>query len=214
MDLAQFCEVLNKVSNKEANKENVPPTAPTASIEQPTQSNDQRVPYPWGWLRKQIPAIQDAVIKFSMNPSLINAYKFWDIDSDTYIVEHDYINTFIAKMTLYQAMFLSQIQIPAIIILVPSSDEQFKLLFRISTFLAKHDDLSPCVFHLQIQPENAPKPPDSALHAHKQIVSLTLINAPLLPKSVLIKMREFLAALEITTENNSANNPPTNPFTQ
>ena len=214
MDLAQFCEVLHKVSNKEANKENVPPAAPTAPIEQPTQSNDQRVPYPWGWLRKQIPAIQDAVIKFSVNPSLINAYKFWDIDSDTYMVEHDYSNTFIAKMTLYQAMFLNQIQIPAIIILVPSSDEQFKLLFRISTFLAKYDDLSPYVFHLQIQPENAPKPPDRALHVHRQIVTLILINAPLLPKTVLIKMREFLAALEIITENNSANNPPTNPFTQ
>jgi len=47
MDLAQFCEVLNKVSHKEANKENVPPGAPTAPREQPTQSNDQRVPYPW-----------------------------------------------------------------------------------------------------------------------------------------------------------------------
>ena len=210
MDLAQFCEVLHKVSKNEANKENVSPAAPTAPIEQPTQPNDQRVPYPWGWLRKQLPAIQDAVIKFSMNPSLINAHKFWDIDSDTYIVEHDYINTFVAKMTLYQAMFLNQIQIPTVIILVPSSDEQFKLLFRISTFLAKHDDLSPCVFHLQIQPENAPKPPDSALQAHKQIVSLTLVSAPLLPKSVLIKMREFLAALEIVTENNSENDPPTN----
>ena len=163
MDLAQFCEVLNKVSHKEANKENVPHGAPTAPREQPTQSNDQRVPYPWGWLRKQIPFIQDAVIKLSTDRSLVNAYKFWEIDSDTYVVEHDYINTFIAKITLYQAMFLSQIQIPAIIILVPSSDEQFKLLFRISTLLAKYDDLSPCVFHLQIQPENAPKPSDSAL---------------------------------------------------
>jgi len=214
MDLAQFCEALKKVSNNEANKENVSPAASTASIEQPTQSNDQRVPYPWGWLHKQIPVIQDPVIKFSMNPSLINAYKFWDIDSDTYIVEHDYINTFMVKMTLYQAMFLNRFQIPTIIILVPSSDEQFKLLFRISTFLAKHDDLSPCVFHLQIQPEKAPKPQDSALQAHKQIVSLTLISAPMLPKSVLIKMREFLAALEIITENDSANNPPNNPFTQ
>jgi len=214
MDLAQFGEVLNKVSHNEANKENVPPRAPTAPREQPTQSNDQRVSYPWGWLRKQIPYIQDAVIKFSTDHSLVNAYKFWEIDSDTYVVEHDYINTFIAKITLYQAMFLSQIQIPAIIILVPSSDEQFKLLFRISTFLAKHDDLSPCVFHLQIQPETAPKPPDSALHAHKHIVSLILINAPLLPKSVLIKMREFLVALEVITENNSANNPPPNPFTE
>ena len=71
MDLAQFCEVLNKVSNNEKNKENVPPRAPTAPIEHPTQSNDQRVPYPWGWLRKQIPLIQDGVIKFSTNPSLI-----------------------------------------------------------------------------------------------------------------------------------------------
>jgi len=210
MDLAQFCEVLNKVSRTEANKENVPPSAPTAPREQPTQSNDQRVPYPWGWLHKQIPFIQDAVIKFSTDRSLVNAYKFWEIDSDTYVVEHDYINTFTAKITLYQAMFLTQIQIPAIIILVPSSDEQFKLLFRISTFLAKHDDLSPCVFHLQIQPENAPKPSDSALHTHKHIVSLILINAPLLPKSVLTKMREFLVALEAIIENN----PPTNPFAE
>ena len=45
MDLAQFCEVLNKVSNNEANKENVPPRPPTRL----TQSNDQRVPYPSGY---------------------------------------------------------------------------------------------------------------------------------------------------------------------
>ena len=214
MDLAQFCQVLNKVANKETNKENVPPTAPNTPIEQATQSDEQRLPYPWGWLRKQMPVIQDAVIKFSTNPTCINAYKFWDIDSDTYIVEHDYINTFVTKMTLYQAMFLTPMQIPAIIILVPSSDEQFKLLFRISTFLAKHDDLSPCVIHLQIQPETAPKPSANAFHAHKQIISLILLNAPMLPKSVLRKMREFLAAFDIITTQNSADNPTTNPFTQ
>jgi len=211
MDLAQFCQILHKVSRTEENKENVPPSEPTASTEQPTQSNDQRVPYPWGWLQNQIPAIQDAVIKFSTNHSLINAYKFWEVDTDTYIVEHDYINTFIVKITFYQAMFLSNFQIPAIIILVPSSDEQFKLLFKISTFLAKYDDLSPCVFHLQIQPETAPKPSHRALHTHKQIVSLVLMNAPMLPKSVLTKMREFLVALEAITEKVPETNPPTNP---
>jgi len=206
MDLAQFCEVLNKVSRNETNKKNVPPEAPNTPQQQPTQSNVQEVPYPWAWLRKQIPFIQDTIIKFATDRNLVNAYKFWEIDSDTYVVEHDYINTFIVKITLYQAMFLSQIQIPAIIILVPSSDEQFKLLFRISTRLAKYDDLSPCVFHLQIQPENAPKPSDSALHTHKHFVSLILINAPLLPKSVLTKMREFLVALEAITENNLPTN--------
>jgi len=211
MDLAQFCQILNKVSRTEENKENVPPSVPTAPTEQPTQSNDQRVPHLWGWLHQQIPLIQDAVIKFSTNHSLINAYKFWEIDSDTYVVEHDYINTFIVKITFYQAMFLNHFQIPAITILVPSSDEQFKLLFKISTFIAKHDDLSPCVFHLQIQPETAPKPSHSALHTHKQIVSLVLMNAPMLPKSVLTKMREFLVALEAITEKNPETNPPTNP---
>jgi len=103
-------------------------------------------------------------------------------------------------------MFMAQIQIPAIIILLPSSDEQFKLLFRISTLIAKYDDLSPCIFHLQIQPETAPKPSDCALHTHKHLVTLLLINAPLLPKSVIAKMREFVVALETITENN----PPTN----
>jgi len=148
MDLAQFCQVLHSA----ANKENVPPESSAEPSAQPTQSNDQKVPYPWGWLRQQIPFIQDTIIKFASDRTLVNAYKFWEIDSDTYVVEHDYMNTFIAKITLYQAMFLAQIQIPVIIILVPSSDEQFKLLFRISTLLAKYDDLSPCLFHLQIQP--------------------------------------------------------------
>ena len=200
MDLAQFWEVLNKV----ANKENVPPEASAEPSTQPTQPNDQNVSYLWRWLRQQIPFIQDAIIKFATDRNLVNSYKFWEIDSDTYVVEHDYTNTFIAKVTLYQAMFLTQIQIPAIIILVPSSDEQFKLLFRISTLLAKYEDLSPCIFHLQIQPEKAPKPSDCALHTHKHLVSL-LINAPLLPKSVPTKMREFLVVLETITENN----PPT-----
>jgi len=198
--------VLNKVAHKEANKENVPPEAPAEPSAQPTQSNDQNVSYPWRWLRQQIPFIQDTIIKFATDRNLVNSYKFWEIDSDTYVVEHDYTNTFIAKITLYQAMFLTQIQIPAIIILVPSSDQQFKLLFRISTLLAKYDDLSPCLFHLQIQPDKAPKPSDSALHTHKHLVSLILINAPLLPKSVLTKMREFLVALETITENNLPTN--------
>jgi len=211
MDLAQFCAVLNKFSHNETNKENVPPEAPTAPKEQPTQSNDQPVQSSWGWLYKQILPIQDAVIKFSTNRAFINAYKFWEVDSDTYVAEHDYINTFIAKITLYQAMFLSPTQIPAITILVPSSDEQFKVLFRISTFLAKHDDLSPCIFHLQIQPENAPKPSDSSLHTHKHIMSLVLMHAPMLPKSVLTKMREFLVALEAITEKTPEINSPTDP---
>jgi len=201
MDLAEFCEVLHNV----ANKENVPPEASAEPSAQPTQSKNQNVSYPWRWLRQEIPFIQDTIIKFATDRTLVNSYKFWEIDSDTYVVEHDYINTFIVKVTLYQAMFLAQIQIPAIIILVPSSDEQFKLLFRISTLLAKYDDLSPCIFHLQIQPETAPKPSDCALHTHKHLVTL-LINAPLLPKSVIVKMRELLIALETITENN----PPTN----
>jgi len=168
MDLAQFCQVLHNV----VNKENIPPDASAEPSAQPTQSNDQNMSYPWRWLRQQIPFIQDAIIKFASDRNLVNSYKFWEVDSDTYVVEHDYTNTFIAKVTLYQAMFLTQIQIPAIIILVPSSDEQFKLLFRISTLLAKYEDLSPCIFHLQIQPEKAPKPSDCALHTHKHLVSL------------------------------------------
>jgi len=199
MDLAQFCQVLHNV----VNKENIPPDASAEPSAQPTQSNDQNMSYPWRWLRQQIPFIQDAIIKFASDRNLVNSYKFWEVDSDTYVVEHDYTNTFIAKVTLYQAMFLTQIQIPAIIILVPSSDEQFKLLFRISTLLAKYEDLSPCIFHLQIQPEKAPKPSDCALHTHKHLVSLLLLNAPLLPKSVLTKMREFLVARETLTENNT-----------
>ena len=199
MDLAQFCQVLHNV----VNKENIPPDASAEPSAQPTQSNDQNMSYPWRWLRQQIPFIQDAIIKFASDRNLVNSYKFWEVDSDTYVVEHDYTNTFIAKVTLYQAMFLTQIQIPAIIILVPSSDEQFKLLFRISTLLAKYEDLSPCIFHLQIQPEKAPKPSDCALHTHKHLVSLLLLNAPLLPKSVLTKMREFLVARETITENNT-----------
>jgi len=211
MDLAQFCQVLHKVSRKDENKENVPPTVQNAPTEQPTHANDHQGPNLWKWLHQQIPLIQDAVIKFSTNYSLINAHKFWEIDSDTYVVEHDYINTFIVKITLHQAIFLNHFQIPAITILVPSSDEQFRLLFKISTFMAKYEDLSPCIFHLQIQPETAPKSSHSALHTHKQIMSLVLMYAPMLPKSVLTKMRELLVAIEAITEKNSETNSPTNP---
>ena len=210
MDLAQFCQVLHNVSRKEENKENVPPTEQSATPEQPIQSNDNRTPTLWGWIHQQIPLIQDAVIKFSTNYSLINSHKFWEIDSDTYVVENDYINTFMVKLTLHQAIFLNRFQIPAITILVPSSDEQFKLLFKISTFLAKYEDLSPCIFHLQIQPETAPKPSHIALETHKQIMSMILTHAPMLPKSVLTKMRQFLTETEAIMEKKSETNAPTN----
>ena len=210
MDLSRFCQVLRNVSRKEENKENAPPTEQSATTEQPTQSNDNRTPTLWGWIHQQIPLIQDAVIKFSTNHSLINDHKFWEIDSDTYVVENDYINTFLVKCTLHQAIFLNRFQFPAITILTPSSDEQFKLLFRISTFLAKYEDLSPLIFHLQIQPETAPKPSHIALETHKQVMSMILTHAPMLPKSVLTKMREFLTVTEAIMEKKSETNESTN----
>jgi len=197
MNLSEFCEMLTKIDNKE----NVPPGASDSSSEQNAQQKEQPVPYPWGWLRQQVPFIQNTIIKFATNRTLVNSFKFWEIDGDTYVIEHDYVNTFIAKVTLYQAMFLVPTQIPVILVRVPSSDEQLKLLFRISTLVAKFEDLSPCIFHVQMQPETAPQPPACSLYAHKDLVTLLLINAPLLPKSVTAKIRELLVAIEAIKEN-------------
>ena len=154
----------------------------------------------WRWLRQHVPFIQDTIIKFVTNPSIVNSSKFWEIDGDTYVIEHDYINTCIAKVTFYQAMFLAPTQIPVILVRVPSSDEQLKLLFRITSLTAKFEDLSPCIFHVQIHPETAPTPPKCSLYAHKDLVTLLLINAPLLPKTVTTKIRELLVAIEAIKE--------------
>jgi len=43
------------------------------------------------------------------------------------------LNTFIAKCTLHQAIILTLIQIPILLIRVPSTKDQIKLLFRIAT---------------------------------------------------------------------------------
>ena len=189
--------MLTKINNKE----NVPPGTSNSSSEQNAQQQEQPVPYLWGWLRQQVPFIQNTIIKFATNRTLVNSFKFWEIDGDTYIIEHDYVNTFIAKVTLYQAMFLAPTQIPVVLVRVPSSDEQLKLLFRISTLVAKFEDLSPCIFHVQIHPETAPQPPACSLYAHKDLVTLLLINAPLLPKSVTAKIRELLVAIEAIKES-------------
>jgi len=192
MNPSEFCTLLTKIDNKE----NVPPGTSSSSSEQKGQPMHSM----WRWLRQHVPFIQDTIIKFVTNRPLVNSSKFWEIDGDTYVIEHDYINTFIAKFTLYQAMFLSPTQIPVILVRVPSSDEQLKLLFRIATLVAKFEDLSPCIFHVQIHPETAPTPPSCSMYAHKELVTLILINAPLLPKSVTVKIRELLVSIEAIRE--------------
>jgi len=188
MNPSEFCNMLHKFDNKE----NVPPGPSNSSREQ----KDQSMPSMWRWLRQHVPFIQDTIIKFVTNCTLVNSSKFWEIDGDTYVIEHDYINTLIAKFTFYQAMFLSPTQIPVILVRAPSSDEQLKLMFRITTLIAKFEDLSPCIFHIQIHPETAPAPPDCTMDEHKNLLTLVLLNAPLLPKSVIIKIRELLVNIE------------------
>jgi len=192
MNPSEFCTMLTKIDNKE----NIPPGTSNSSTEQ----KDQPMHSMWRWLKQHVPFIQDTIIKFVTNRQRVNSSKFWEIDGDTYVIEHDYINTFIAKCTFYQAMFLSPTQIPVILVRVPSSDEQLKLLFRITTLVAKFEDLSPCIFHVQIHPETAPAPPSCSMYAQKELVTLILINAPLLPKTVTIKFRELLVSIEAIKE--------------
>ena len=69
MNLSEFCEMLTKIDNKE----NVPPGASDSSSEQNAQQKEQPVPYPWGWLRQQVPFIQNTIIKFATNRTLVNS---------------------------------------------------------------------------------------------------------------------------------------------
>jgi len=188
MNPSDFQSMLTKFDNKE----NVPPSTASNPNERANESKHST----WQMLKQQVPFIQTAITKFIVSPQQVNHEKMWEIESDTYFLEHDYVNTFIAKCTLYQAMFLSPTQIPVVLIRVLNSEEKLKILFRITALIVKIDDLSPCIFHIQIQPEIASAIPICSLPSHKELITLILLNSPLLPKSVILKMRDMLTGIE------------------
>ena len=59
---------------------------------------------------------------------------------------------------------------------------QAKLLLRVAAFVAKFDDLPPCIFRLQIQPGFHQLSPILALPTHRDALDLFLNHAPPLPK--------------------------------
>jgi len=69
-------------------------------------------------------------------------------------------------------------------------------LFRITAFVAKLEDLTPCIFYVQIQGEIAPKIPSGSVHTQKDLLTLLLANAPLLPKRVIAQMTELSRTME------------------
>ena len=94
-------------------------------------------------------------------------------------------------------MFLSPTQNPVILVRVPSSDEQLKLLFRITTLAAKFEDLSPCIFQLQIQPGFHQLSPILALPTHRDVLDF-FNHAPLLPKTTVQQMKHMHEELDTT----------------
>ena len=82
-------------------------------------------------------------------------------------------------------MVLQPIQIPVLLIRVRCNNDQTKILFRITAFVAKLEDLPPCIFYVQIQGEIAPKIPSGSVHTQKNLLTLLLANAPLQPNKIL-----------------------------
>jgi len=188
MNLSDYGAMLSDCSNKE----NVKPASPNGLNELPSS----RMPSQSQNILQTAQFILDAIIKFETHTQYVDHSKFWEIDGDTFVIEHDDFNTFIAKCTLHQAIILTPIQIPIILIRVSSTKEQVKLLFRIATFAAKLEDLSTCIFHVQITPDSTPVSSISSLPTQQELLTLLLINAPMLPKSVIKQMRDLLMHIE------------------
>jgi len=188
MNLSDYGAMLSDCSDKE----NVKPVSPNVLSELPssqTQSQPQNI-------LQTTQFILDAITKFLTHTQYVDHSKFWEIDGDTFVIEHDDFNTFIAKCTLHQAIILTPIQIPVLLIRVSSTKDQVKLLFRIADFATKLEDLSPCIFHVQIILDSAHVSLTSSLPTQQDLHTLLLINAPMLPKSVIKQMRDLLMHLE------------------
>jgi len=82
---------------------------------------------------------------------------------------------------LHQAIVSTPIQIPVLLVVVASIKDQAKLLLRVVAFVAKFEDLLPCIFQLQIQTGFHQLSPILALPTHRDIFDF-FNHAPLLPK--------------------------------
>ena len=82
---------------------------------------------------------------------------------------------------LHQAIVSTPIQIPVLLVVVASIKDQAKLLLRVVAFVAKFEDLLPCIFQLQIQTGFQQLSPILTLPTHRDIFDF-FNHAPLLPK--------------------------------
>jgi len=75
---------------------------------------------------------------------------------------------------------------------------QAKLLLHVAAFVAKFEDLLPCIFQLQIQPGFHQLSPILALPTHRDALDLFLNHAPLLPKIAVQQMKHMHGELDTT----------------
>jgi len=92
---------------------------------------------------------------------------------------------------LQQVILLTAIQIPVLTITVHLEPEQTKMLLRISTLLAKLEDLSPCIFQLQIQPRSEQLSPILALSTHRKVLDILLNHTFLIPKATVQQIKQI-----------------------
>jgi len=202
MNISEFCEVLSNCSDKE----NLRPASTNSAFELPSQ---QARNLPQNLLQMTQFKL-DAIIKTESHIQYIDHSKFWEVDGDTFVIKYDDSNTFIAKCTLHQAIVLTPIQIPILLVVVASIKDQAKLLLRVAAFVAKFDDLPPCIFQLQIQPGFHQLSPILALPTHRDALDLFLNHAPLLPKIAVQQMKHMHGELDTTMPNILILNPMLN----
>ena len=78
------------------------------------------------------------------------------------------------------------------------TQEQEKMLLRISALLAKSEDLSPFIFQMQIQPSSQQLSPILALPTHKEVLEILLTQAPLIPKAAVQQIKQIYGEIENT----------------
>jgi len=146
-------------------------------------------------LQQKVQLALDLIVKYNSYNQFVDHQLIWELAENTYSISFGDPHLFLMKCTVQQAVVLTNKQIPVMTITFKNIADHNTATLRIGHMIAKHDDLSPCIFHIRRDELSGIASQNSASHIQIFTLIFLIKQAPLLPKTTLQQLKTEYEAM-------------------
>ena len=139
--------------------------------------------------------ILNLIIQYHTKTDFQDHNLIWELAEDTYLITLTAPDLVLIKCTLQQAVIYKPEQIALLKITTLNHIDQNKMILRLGLLSAKYGNLSPCAFKVMKNEETGITSLNSVLEVQRIALKFLVEQSPLLPKTLLKRLREDLEAL-------------------